>query len=77
MINRNKAYNQFIFFQLEGVSIKQGDNLVQKDSVNTELIKTELEKNSVSFAFVDGRIIDVCEHNGKLNYDNHKNQFLE
>ena len=45
MIKRNKAYNQFIFFQLEGVSVKQGDNLVQKDSVNTELIKTELEKN--------------------------------
>ena len=44
--------------------------------VNTELIKTELEKNSVSFAFVDGRIIDVCEHNGKLNYEDHKNRFF-
>ena len=77
MIKRNKAYNQFIFFQLEGVSVKQGDNLVQKDSVNTELIKTELEKNSVSFAFVDGRIIDVCEHNGKLKYDDYNNRSLE
>ena len=55
------------FCQLESVSVKQGDNLAQKDSVNTAQIKTELEKSSVSFAFVDGRIIDVCEHTGKLS----------
>lgn len=46
------------------VSVKQGDNTAQKASGNTALIKKELEKNTVTFAFVDGKIVDVCEHKG-------------
>jgi hypothetical protein len=53
-----------IYLKLDDVTVKQGDNNAQKDSLNTALIKAGLEANSVTFAFVDGRIIDVCEHTG-------------
>ena len=46
------------------VSVKQGDNTAQKASGNTGIIKKELEKNTVTFAFVDGKIVDVCEYKG-------------